>query len=253
MIAALLAVVLGAGPACALPPLSPGDRPWSTGETLTYDLDVFGVVKAGTLQLTVERPLSGGSVVPLRARARTVSSVADVKPFTGVALSWVDAGTLLPERYRDEAEEGGARKVSDTRIRPKGPELVIESRYGDRTAKAAFPRDGEVLDAVSVVYYLRAAHLAPGDRFCVDLVGNRRFWRLEGSVHEKTERVDTAAGRFDTFRVDATARRVDDPGAKPRPVHLWFTRDPRHLLVAAVSEVDVGPVRALLSSVRGAK
>lgn len=250
MIAALLALAVGASPACGLPPLAPGDRPWRTGETLTFDLDVLGVVKAGTLQLTVERPMSGGSVVPLRARARTTSSIASVKRFAGVGLSWVDSTTLLPERYRDEAEEDGIRKVSDTRIRPAGAELVVEYRYGEKAGRNAYPREGDVLDVISTIYYLRGARLAPGDRFCFDLVGNRRFWRLEGSVAQKTERVDTAAGRFDTFRVDATARRIGDARAKPRPVHLWFGTDARRLLVAAVSEVDVGPVRAMLSSVR---
>lgn len=253
MIAPVLALAIAAGPACGPPPLPPGERPWKTGETLTFDLDVFGVVKAGTLQLSVERPMSGGSVVPFRARARTTSSVASVKRFVGVGLSWVDAATLLPERYRDEAEEDGARKVSDTRIRPAGPDLVIEYRFGEKSGKSVYPREGDVLDTVSTIYYLRAAHLAPGDRFCFDLVGNRRFWRLEGSVAQKTERVDTPAGRFDTVRVDATARRVGDARARPRPVHLWFGTDARRLLVAAVSEVDLGPVRAMLSSVRGAK
>jgi len=249
----LLALALAAEPACGLPPLAPGDRPWQTGETLTYDLDVLGVVKAGTFQLSVERPMSGGEIVPLRGRAKTTSSVANVKKFAAVALSWIDARTLLPERYRDEAEEDGVRKISDARIRPPGPELVIETQYGDKKARAAFPRQGEVLDGLSAIAYLRAAKVAPGDRFCFDLVANRRFWRLEGSVAPKAEKVETAAGTFDTFRVDLTMRRADRPEDRPRPVHLWFTRDARRLPVAIVSEVDVGPVRAMLSGIRGAR
>ena len=253
MIAALLALAVGASPACGLPPLAPGNRPWRTGETLTFDLDVFGVVKAGTLQLTVERPMSRGTVVPLRARARTTSTLAGVKSFVGVGLSWVDSTTLLPERYRDESEENGVRKVSDARIRPPGPELIIAFGHGGEATKTSYARDGDVLDAVSTLYYLRAARLSPGDRFCFDLVANRRFWRLEGSVALKTERVETPAGRFQTFRVDATARRVGDAQGKSRPLHLWFGTDARRLPVAVVSEVDMGPVRAMLSSIRGAR
>lgn len=241
--------------ACGLPPLaSPaGERPWRPGETLTFDLDVLGMVKAGTLQITIERPMSGGKIVPLRARARTDAAVSQLKKFAGVALSWIDAATLLPERYRDETEEDGQRKVSDARIQPAGPELVIEYRYGERAGKTSYPRRRDVLDALSTITYLRAARLEPGDRFCLDLVANRRFWRMEGRVAAKAEKVDTPAGRFDTFRVDASTRRVDRPGDRARPVHLWFTRDARRLLVAVVSEVDVGPVRAMLSGVRGAR
>ncbi|HET8539417.1 MAG TPA: DUF3108 domain-containing protein [Anaeromyxobacter sp.] len=251
--AALLALAVAAEPGCGLPPLEQGERPWQTGETLTYDLDVLGVVKAGTFQLSVERPMSGGDIVPLRARAKTIASVANVKKFAAVALSWIDARTLLPERYRDEAEEDGVRKISDARIRPAGPELVIETQFGDKKGRAAYPREGEVLDGLSAIAYLRAARIAPGDRFCFDLVANRRFWRMEGSVAPKAEKVETAAGRFDTFRVDATMRRADRPADRPRPVHLWLTRDARHLPVAIVSEVDVGPVRAMLSGVRAAR
>ncbi len=250
---ALLAIALAAEPACGLPPLAPGGRPWKTGETLTYDLDVLGVVKAGTLQLSVERPMSGGEIVPLRGRAKTTASVASVKKFAAVALSWIDAATLLPERYRDESEEDGVRKISDARMRPPGPELVIETQYGEKTSKTAYPRAGQVLDGLSAIAYLRAAKVAPGDRFCFDLVANRRFWRMEGSIAPKPEKVDTAAGKFDTFRVDATLQRVDRPAERPRPLHLWFTRDARRLPVAIVSEVDVGPVRAMLSGVRGTR
>jgi hypothetical protein len=251
--AALLALSLGAAPGCGLPPLADGNRPWRAGESLTYDLDVLGMVKAGTLQLAVERPMSGGKVIPLRARAKTSAAIANVKRFAGVALSWIDAETLLPERYRDEAEENGIRKVSDARIVPREAQLTIEYRYGDKAGKTSYPRDRDVLDALSTVYYLRAARLAPGESFCFDLVANRRFWRLEGTVAAKPERVETPAGRFETLRVDATTRRADRPGDQVRPVHLWFGTDARRLPVAIVSEVDLGPVRATLSSIRGGR
>ena len=252
MIAALLAVALGAAPSCGLPPLAAGDRPWKTGETLTYDLALLGAVNAGTMQIAVERPMPGG-IVPLRARAKTTQTAASLRPFTGVALSWIDPATLLPERYRDEADEGGVHKVSDARIKPARPELVIEYRYGDSAGKAAYAREGDVLDALSTLFYLRAARLAAGERLCWDLVANRRFWRLEGTVAAKREKVETPAGRFETLRVDATTRRADRPEEKPRPIHLWFSTDPRHLPVAIVSEIDVGPVSATLSSTRGTR
>lgn len=254
MIAApLLALVLAAPPACALPPLAQGEPPWRTGEALTFDLDVLGMVKAGSLQTSVEPPMSAGRVIPLRARAKTDSNVASLKRVTGVALSWIDARTLLPERYRDEAVEGGQHRVSDTRLAPASAEVTIAYRSGDRDAKTSYRRERDVLDAVSAFYYLRAARLAPGEPFCFDLVANRRLWRFEGSVAAKPEKVETPAGRFETIRIDGVARRADDSGARARPVHLWISTDARRLPVAAVSEIDLGPVRAMLSGVRGAR
>lgn len=249
----LLALALAAGPPCGLPARAPGPPPWITGETLTYDLDVLGMVQAGTLELSVEPPLSGGKVVPLRARARTDASVAALRNVRAVGLSWIDARSLLPERYRDEAVEDGVRKSSDTRLAPAGPQVTIAYRLGARSGEATHPRRGEVLDPLSGLALLRAARLAPGDAFCFDLVGNRRLWRLEGTVASRIEVVETPAGRLETLRIDALARRADAPDARPRPLHLWISTDPRRLLVAAVSELDVGPVRATLTGVRGAR
>ena len=249
----LLALAVAAGPPCGLPPRASGPLPWSTGETLTYDLDLLGMVQAGTLELSVEPPMSGGRVVPLRARARTDASVAALRNVRAVGLSWIDARSLLPERYRDEAVEDGVRKTSDTRLAPAAPEVTISYRLGTRDGKATHPRRGEVLDPLSGLFLLRAARLSPGDAFCFDLVGNRRLWRLEGSVAPRVEVVETPAGRLETIRIDALARRADAATGRPRPLHLWISTDPRRLLVAAVSELDVGPVRATLTAARGTR
>ncbi|HUL60277.1 MAG TPA: DUF3108 domain-containing protein [Anaeromyxobacteraceae bacterium] len=248
--ASLLALALGAAPACGLPPLAPGGPPWKTGEALTFDLDLLGMVRAGSMSFAVERPMSGGAVIPLRARARSTAAVGNVKKLAAVGLSWIDARTLLPERYREESQEDDVHRVTDARLPPAPAEIVLDQQVGDRKGTHAFAREGAVLDAVSALYLLRAAALAPGERFCFDLVGTGRFWRLEGTVAAKPEKVETPAGKFDTLRVDATARRTDGQGAR-REVHLWFSTDARRLPVAAVSEIDLGPVRAMLTSVQG--
>jgi hypothetical protein len=245
----LLAAALAAPPACGLPALAPGAFPWRTGETLTYDLDLVGAVKAGTLQTSVGPAMSGAAIVPLKARAKSAGNVSSVRRVAAAALSWVDARTLAPERYRDEAEEDGLHKVSDTRLRPAGSEIAIETRNGEQAGTSRFAREHDVLDPVSALYRLRAAALAPGERFCLDLVAMGRLWRVEGSVAAKTEKVDTPAGTFQTLRIDAIARRADEPG-RTRAVHLWYSTDARHLPVAAVSEIDLGPVQLTLSSVR---
>ena len=254
-LAALAAVALVAGPQagapapCGLPALRETPAPFRPGETLTYDVDVMGMVKAGTLTLAVDPPMTGGSLLPLRARFRNTSVFAQMRKVRGHALSWVDAVTLRPQRYRDDAEEDGVRKTTDTRLDQPGP-ATMSWAFGERTGTSTLERRGEVLDLVSMMYRLRASRLAPGDRLCFDLVANRRFWRLTGTVSEKSERVESAAGIFDAWRLDATLARAEGPGA-PRPVHLWFSTDDRRLPVAAVSEIDVGPVRAMLSRVSG--
>jgi hypothetical protein len=251
MIGALLALALAAAPpGCGLPAVGPGARPWKPGESLTYDLDLLGMVQAGTMQLGVERPLSAGKVLPLRARAKSTKSVASLQPFAGVALSWVDAAALRPERYREDVEEGGVHKSSDFRLLPAGPQIVVEHAEGKETKRTTYARERDVVDPISVLFQLRAARLSPGDRFCMDLVGLGRAWRVEGTVAARPERVETPAGRFDTVRVDLEARRADRPDSKPRAIHLWIGTDARRLPVAMLGEAEIGPVSATLSSLR---
>lgn len=246
MLTAVLALSLAAA-GCGLPPLA-GEPPFRVGESLVYDLDVMGVVKAGTLSLLIEPPIVRGTLLPLRARVRNSSVFAKARRVKGYALSWVHPTTLRPQRYRDEVEEDGVRKSTDTRFDRPGPAIALDWRVGDRRGTVVAQRQAEVMDLLSTVYYLRAVRLEPGTRLCFDLVANRRVWRLQGEVASGHERVETAAGTFDTVRVDLTLTRADGTGP-PRSVHLWFGRGERHLPVAAVSELDLGPVRAMLARV----
>jgi hypothetical protein len=235
-------------PACSLPPLRPGPPPWRSGEALAWDLDVMGVVKAGALDATVLAASDGA--LPIRARARNTSVFAKVRRVRGVAHAWVDAKTLRPKRYRDEADDDGVRWTTEVRLDRPGPKVAMHWSAGATKGTREFDRRGDVADLLSAIYYLRAADLAEGRPFCFDLVANRRFWRLEGAVAPGTERVETPAGAFEAFRVDLTLTRDPIPGderVRTRPLHVWFSADARRVPVAGVSEVDLGPVRALLA------
>jgi len=172
---------------------------------------------------------------------------------TAVAFSWVDARTLLPERYREEADEDGVHKVSDTRLSPPGPTIDMSFDIGGRTSAGRSPREGTVLDAVSAVYALRAAPLAPGDRLCFDLLGRGRVWRVTGTVASKVEKLDTVAGKLETLRIDARASLADRPLDPPREMHAWFSTDARRLFVAAVGDIDLGPIKVTLTGLRGGR
>jgi hypothetical protein len=213
----------------------------------------MGVVKAGTLDAAVQPAMFDGAVLPIRARARNTSVFAKVRKVRGVAHSWVDARTLRPQRYRDEVEEDGVHRTTDTRLAPPAPKVTMAWTHGDRKGTREFDRAGDVLDLVSAIYYLRAASLEPGGEFCFDLVANRRYWRLRGALAPGSERVETPAGAFEALRVDATLTRTATPGdskVTSRPFHLWLSADARRVPIAGVTEVDLGPVRVLLS--RGA-
>ena len=244
---AIAALALAAAGECGLPPPRSGGLPWRTGEALTYDFDVMGIVKAGTLSLEAQRPMFQGTQLPVRARLRNTSVFAKVRRIEGVALSWMDARTLLPERYRDEVTENGVPKTSDARLRAKPDEVTIDNRYGGKDQSSTFRREGQVLDVLAGAYYLRAADLRPGQSLCFDLVATRRYWRVRGKVAAKPERVESGVGLHDTLRVDLTVTRADKPEVR-RELHVWIATEPRRYLVAAVTEIDLGPVRLMLAS-----
>ena len=52
----------------ACPALRPGPLPWRTGEVLQYDLEVMGMVKAGTMSLEAGRPMFDGHADPASRR-----------------------------------------------------------------------------------------------------------------------------------------------------------------------------------------
>ena len=248
---ALLQATALAGAPCGLPALRPEGPPFASGEILSYDLEL-AFVKTGRLSMQVDRPMTRGEILPLKARAQTTAAAANIKRMTAVALSWIDAATVRPERYHEEGDEDGLRRSTDVRFRA-GPKVTLDQRWRDQRGPKSFDRQGEVLDALSTLYYLRSARLAPGEPFCLDMVGAGRYWRVTGAQAAGRESVDTPAGRFETVRIDAEAVRVDlAPGAKgrARKLHVWLTADARRLPISIVGEVDVGPISATLSSWR---
>jgi len=247
MLAPVLALLLAApapAPACSLPPLA-GPAPWHTGERLRMELSLLGSVKVGEVQFSVERPISGGAVIPLVSKARNTARFGPLQKLVAMGLSWVDARSLRPERYREQSDEDGRRRSMDVRFVPPGPSVTLDLLDGATRGSATFERQGEALDAVAAMYYLRATRLVAGDRICLDLVANGKYWRFDGAVARATERIEVPAGRFEAVRVEGTARRADGAG-KSRAIWLWFSADARRLPLAVVSEVDLGMVSARL-------
>ena len=240
-----------AGAECAIPPMRAGPLPFRPGEQLSFDVDVMGVVKAGTIQAAVDPPMFGGTQIPLRARARSTSVFANTKRARAQAMSFVDARTLRPQRYQDQIEQEGAKLTADVRLDRGGDKVAIAWTLNEKRGTREFERRGEVLDLVSTVYLLRAAELAPGKPVCFDVVVSRRYWHLRGALASGTEKVETPVGTFEALRFDATLTRMptpDDPSVRTRQLHLWFSSDPRRVPVAAVTDVDLGPVRVILAS-----
>ncbi len=227
---------------CGQPAPPAGEHPFVPGETLLYDLDIMGM-RAGTLTLTVDPPTGGGS--SFSASTRTNTFFASIREVEGRARTFTDTEGLRPIRYREDSTEDGVRKWAEV-LFPKGRnEVDVRFGIGQRERRVRYPVTDTPLDILTVVYYLRTINLSVGDELCLDVYANRRVWRVSGSV-EAEEFVRTPAGGFETLRLSGTAKRMDRPSIE-RELHLWFSKDEQQTPVAAMSVIDLGPVRARLS------
>jgi hypothetical protein len=99
-------------------------------------------------------------------------------------------------------------------------------------------------DLTSAFMWLRLQPLQPGERHEVPVLTGSRLFTLTAEV-AGPEKVETPAGAFDAVKVRA---RVELTGtfSTRRDVLLWFSDDPRHVLVRVQADFAVGSVRAEL-------
>jgi hypothetical protein len=239
-LAAAVAALVSGSAGCGLPEAGPA--PWVERETLTYEVDVPRGL--GSARATLRASSAAGQV--LLVGDAGLDAPLGISRARGTARSWMDAATLRPGRYADEIVDRTGRATSAASF-GRGPAIRIDWTDGERRGVNAFVRQPDVLDALSVVYYLRAAELRVGVPLCFDLVGGRKAWRVSGTVGA-AERVETRAGNFTAIRIDGRATRTDRPGETMR-LQLWVSSDARRLPVQATVKSDAGTVRALLASV----
>ncbi len=220
--------------------------PFAPGEQLDYDVDVM-TAKAATLSFTVLPTIGRGpsSEQPVRARALTNSLFSKVRRVKSQGVSYLQTRDLHPREMREDAVEDGVVKNADVRFVADGThEVVIDWRRGDASGENRQRYANDALDLVGAIYYFRAIPLNVGESLCFDVYALRHMWRLWGSVPEK-EHVTTPAGEFDAFHLVGEAARLDRPQFR-RKVHVWISDDTKRVPVAALGEIDLGPVRATL-------
>ena len=236
---------------CRALPRLPGRRlPLRTGERLDYTVDFLGGIEAGTVTLTTLAPRRHGDdmILPVSAHAVSSKLFSRFGRFDSRAVSWLRPRDLHPSRYREDFVADDGKYWTELVFPARGPH-VVRARWGNPKTggQKAFPYASDALDVVGAFYLLRSLDLRTGQRLCFDAYGGRTFWRVWGQVDGR-ETVVTPAGRFATLRLSGTAARLNAPSVR-RAVHFWISDDPRRLPVAAMGELDFGPMRAVLSGI----
>lgn len=232
---------------------APKSIPWEPAERLYYDVDVMGAL-AGKLTLFAHPPTGseGSQEMILRALAASNSFFSKIRAVRGRSASHVRTESFRPRRYVEESQEGGVERSAnvDFREEKRGKQVAIDWTRDKRKGKRRYPSDQDALDPVSAAYALRTLDLQVGQSLCFDAYGIRTLWRVQGQVKE-VETVKVPAGTFQAYRLEGVATRVDDP-KRTREIHLWISADERRLPLAALSILDLGPVRVQLARVGGA-
>ncbi len=234
----------------ALPALPAHRFPIRVGERLEYDIDCRGGGKVGTVTLLVEPPAkeNGEPVLPVSVHALSNEFFSKFGRIDSKARSFLRPRDLRPLHYHEEFIEAERHYSTEVLFPSSGPHLV-KAHFVNPTANGdrAFPFGNDALDVLSTFYLLRSLDLRIGEGLCFDVYGSRALWRIWGKI-EAHEALSTPARNFRTFRMSGIAARLNAPQIR-REIHLWVSDDAQRLPIAAVGEMDLGPMRALLSAV----
>jgi hypothetical protein len=238
-----------------LPALPRHRLPIRSGESLEYDIDFLGGVRVGSVTMVAEPPIeeNGGTLLPISVHAVSNEFFSKIGRLDSKARTFLRPRDLRPVRYHEEFIESERHFATDVVFpSPGASPRVVKVHFVNPTTSGdhAFPFASTALDALSTFYVLRSLDLRVGESLCFDAYGGRTMWRVWGKV-EGREALSTPAGNFKTLRMAAHAARLVGPKGS-REIHLWITDDAQRLPVAAVGELDVGPMRALLSAIGSA-
>jgi hypothetical protein len=231
-------------PACesALPPLRTPIA-FMPGELLEFDLDAMGA-QAGKMIMKVNRPDKGA--LPVQIEAQTNTFFSKVRRVRGVGTSYLHPKTLRPSRYTEDATENEVHRKVDVAFGQKDRTVKVDFVVGQKSGTYNYTYDKDGLDVAGAIYLMRQLPMKEGLPMCFDVYGIRRMWRMTGTV-VKREHVSLPLGEFNAWYLSGTAVRLDKPTQK-REVHVWISDDARRLPLVAVGTIDLGAVRATLTS-----
>jgi len=231
-------------PACtqALPPLR-APMAFASGEMLEFDLDAMGAT-AGKMSMQVQKKQNGS--LPVQVKVQTNSFFSKVRRVDATAMSYLHPKTLRSFRYTEDATENEVHRTVDVAFNPTKRSVRVDYVLRGKPGRNDYSYEHEGLDVAGSIYMMRQLPMKEGLSVCFDVYGVRRMWRMAGTVL-KREHVSLPIGEFEAWHLSGTAVRLDRP-SMTREVHVWISDDERRLPLAALGSIDLGTVRATLTS-----
>jgi hypothetical protein len=234
-LALLLAVALGEGTAPGpQPPPRLAPVPWGPGERMDFVIDYLGITM-GKASIAVAPTGDGVTPVTLSSRSAGLGSVIT---FRQTLVSNLDQVSLLPRSSVLDAVEPGDYRHTDTARfdRGAGKATVREKARSDKTYEIEVPEG--TIDFVALIFHLRALPLHDGATHTFQVLAGRKVSRVETSV-VKREWVKTSAGNFPTVKVRIPTG-FDGKFSEKNPTFVWFSEDPRRVVVKISTDFAIG-------------
>jgi len=245
------AQLLGLGPKPApqpviIPTLLPPqpDFAFPVKQTLSYTID-WRVFTAGTATIQLEQQ---GTVQKINASGSSIGAVTMLFPVIDKFQSGFDIKTGCSTGFSKQLQEGRRKISSDlTFDYAQGKQHQIEKNLVKGTSKeqtASIPAC--VTDSLSAIFYAASQPMVVGQTIRFPLADSMRTVTVTMKVEAKEE-IKTAAGTFQTIRVEPTAEEgiVKNRGN----IWVWYTDDARHIPVQIRAHLFWGTITAHLTSV----
>jgi hypothetical protein len=228
---ASLALVLATAPAL----------PHASGERMDFAVSYMGI-RMGKARISVGRV--EGDILPVFLESRTTGLMSAVDLRQQLA-SYLDVGTGLPRSSSLEAVEAGYRHSDTTQFdRAAGKASVRQKGKHDNTHEVVVPPG--TMDFVALVFRLRSVPLEPGGRLDFHVLSGKRVADVAVEVVGR-EVISTRAGNFPAVKVRVPTGFTGRFSEK-NPTHVWFSDDPRRIVVRITTDFAIGHATAGLVS-----
>jgi len=232
--AVALCLALAAEPAAALTPFAPGERTELAVEYLG--------LKVGLARITVGTP--AGDLLPVLLQAKTGGLVGflDVRE---QLTSNLERRSLLPRSASLDAVELGYRHSDHTSFDRAAGKATVVSRGKSTTTDTVEVPEG-TLDFVAMLFRLRTLPLAIGTKHAFTVLAGKKVHAVVAEVAAREE-VKTSAGTFAAWKVRVPTG-FGGKFSENEPTYVWFSDDPRRVLVRLSTDFAIGRAMATLVS-----
>ncbi len=248
LVSAFIVVLLLVAPAAGNAQSS--HDPFSSGETLTYDV-TWTVFRAGEVTATLRTTGDGNhDDYEVTATARAQGFVSLLFDVNNVFRATSSAQTLCSEGIVKQVNEGHRHK--DTRITFDYARKLAVLNERDLNQPQAPPKHAEndippcVEDVVTAFYYLRRQPLEVGHSLELPVNDGSKTQRVIVNVQAR-EKVQTPMGALDAWRVEPKV--FNGLLKRKGRMLIWFSADGRQLPLRIKAIIAAGTITGTLRSV----